>query len=222
MKEQLIKHALKDVESNMVLGLGSGSTMEIILEGLSVRIEKGLKVVGVSTSDKTTAICNRLGIPLTQIEKARKINIAIDGANEIDSDLNLIKGGGGSLLREKVVDCFADQLIIVADSSKKSEQLGSFDLPLEVAPFCWKFILKQKLSELECTAKIRTDENGEIFVTDNNNYILDCKFNEIQNPKELHQNLINIVGVYETGLFVNVVDKVILMKNNDVEIFDGK
>jgi ribose 5-phosphate isomerase A len=210
------EEAVKYVKNGMTLGLGSGSTVNWMLQKLSERIKEGLQVQGIPSSKKTEKLARELGIPLVDFSTTTHIDLAIDGADEIDGSLNLIKGGGGSLVREKVVDACADELIIIADSSKVVAQLGAFPLPIEVLPFGYEVVMK-KIEKLGGQPTLRRNEN-QAFVSDNGNYILDCQFGIIDNPGGLHEMLIQLVGVIETGIFAGMVDKVITVRNGEIEM----
>ncbi|MGM0904065.1 MAG: ribose-5-phosphate isomerase RpiA [Bacillota bacterium] len=211
------EEAVKYVENGMTLGLGSGSTVNWMLQKLSERIKKeGLQVQGIPSSRKTEKLARELGIPLVDFSTTTHIDLAIDGADEIDGSLNLIKGGGGSLVREKVVDACADELIIIADSSKVVPQLGAFPLPVEVLPFGYEVTMK-KIEKLGGQPTLRRKEN-QVFVSDNGNYILDCQFGIIDDPGGLQEMLIQLVGVIETGIFAGMADKVITARNGEIEM----
>ncbi|MFD1849590.1 ribose-5-phosphate isomerase RpiA [Oceanobacillus bengalensis] len=207
--------SVKYIKDGMILGLGSGSTVNWMLRALSERIKEGLRIEGIPSSKKTEKLAKELGIPLTDFSKTTKIDLAIDGADEIDGNLNLIKGGGGSLVREKVVDACADELIIIADSSKVVKQLGAFSLPVEVLPFGFE-VTVANIEKLGGIPKLRRKEN-EIFVSDNGNYILDCSFGTIDGAQALHEKLIRLVGVVETGIFSGMADKVIVARNGEIK-----
>lgn len=208
--------AVECIEDGMTVGLGSGSTVNWMLKKLGERVEKGLRIKGIPTSLKTERLATELGIPLTNFSDVDKIDLAIDGADEVDAHLNLLKGGGGSLVREKIVDAAADKLIIIVDESKVVSRLGTFSLPVEVVPFGWE-LTARNISKLRCVPKLREIDN-KVFVSNNDNYILDCKFAVIEQPKQLHVQLKSFVGVVETGLFIDMADKVIVAKQDNVEI----
>ncbi|MBY0099205.1 ribose-5-phosphate isomerase RpiA [Mesobacillus maritimus] len=208
--------AVKYVKNGMTLGLGSGSTVNWMLQCLSERINEGLQVRGIPSSKKTEKLARELGIPLVDFSTTTHIDLAIDGADEIDGALNLVKGGGGSLVREKVVDACADELIIIADSSKVVSQLGTFPLPVEVLPFGYEVTMKN-IERLGGIPVLRRKDK-EVFVSDNGNYILDCQFGKIEDALGLHGKLIQLVGVVETGIFAGMVEKVIVARNGQIEL----
>ena len=210
--------AIEYVKDDMVLGLGTGSTAYYSILKLSERIKDGLKVKAVSTSSSTTKLANELGIPLISLNAADHIDLTIDGADEIDSALNGIKGGGGALLYEKLVAASSRRVIWVADSSKKVNVLGRFPLPIEVIPFSYSHLLKQ-LDQLNMKPSLRYT-NGSIFVTDEGNYIIDLQLNVIENPYELHNRLKLMPGVVETGLFIGMADTVIIGDGDNIEVID--
>ena len=206
------------IKDGMTIGLGSGSTVYWTLKKLGEFVQQGMKVRGIPSSERTEGWAKEFGIPLIDFTDVDYLDIAIDGADEVDSNLNLSKGGGGSLLREKLVDVYARKLIIVVDHSKMVTQLGKFPLPVEVVPFGWEVTAK-RIKSLGCVPKLRMNEN-EIFVTNNGNYILDCQFDTIQNPAELHNQLKLLLGVVETGLFVDMTDIVIIGKDDGVKVVE--
>ncbi|TFB24449.1 ribose-5-phosphate isomerase RpiA [Filobacillus milosensis] len=208
--------AAEYIQDGMVIGLGSGSTMYWMLKALGQKVREGLSIQGIPSSIKTENWAREFGIPLTNFEKVNRLDLAIDGADEVDPHFNLIKGGGGSLLREKIVDQAADHFIVVVDDSKLVDELGAFPLPVEVVSFGWQLV-KYRIEQLGCQAELRK-RNGEVFVTNNQNYILDCQFNVIKKPEELHHKLKQMLGVVETGLFFNMTDRVIIGKDNEVKI----
>jgi ribose 5-phosphate isomerase A len=193
-----------------VLGLGSGSTASIALELLARRIAQGLDVTGIPTSEKTAALARKLGIPLTDFARHRRIDLTIDGADQIEAGtLNLIKGLGGALLREKIVAEASARMIVVADHTKLVKQLGSATpLPVEIVPFGWERAL-EKLQALGCSATLR--QAGEAaFLTDGGNCIADCSFAAIPDAAALQDRARRIAGVVETGLFVGLASQAIL------------
>lgn len=216
-KQVVGKKAVKFIEDGMVVGLGTGSTVYYMLEALGERVEKGLKIKGIPTSIKTEEIAKEFKIPLQDQSQVTNIDLALDGADEVDPNFNLIKGGGGSLLREKIIGSRVKQLIILIDESKRVDTLGNFGLPIEVVPFCWE-LTKKDIEALGGKAILRKEkEKGKVFVTDNGNYILDYDFGKIKDPKNLHERLKLITGVVETGLFYDMVSKVLIGSAGEVE-----
>ncbi|WP_164667829.1 ribose-5-phosphate isomerase RpiA [Virgibacillus doumboii] len=204
------------IEDGMTIGLGSGSTVYWMMKQVGLLIEKGRQVKGIPTSTRTEGWAKEFGIPLTDFASVQSIDLAIDGADEIDSQLNLVKGGGGSLVREKIVDALADKLIIIADESKMVTKLGEFPLPVEVVPFGYEATARN-IVQLGCSTSLRK-KNDEIFISDNGNYILDCEFNGISDPKRLHSRIKSMVGVVETGLFTDMTDLAIVGKSEGVTL----
>jgi ribose 5-phosphate isomerase A len=206
-KQLVGEKATEYIKDGMIVGLGTGSTAYFAIMKISEMVKNGLKIKGVPTSKQTEELALSLDIPLLEIADVTKIDITIDGADEYDSQKQLIKGGGGALLREKIIASVTDFYIIIANQSKQSEVLGSFALPVEVTPFAKEITLMQ-LRKLGCEPKLR-EKDGKLFITDNQNYIADCKFDKIENPEELNQKLNQIPGVVENGLFVNMANIII-------------
>ncbi|AYV67818.1 ribose 5-phosphate isomerase A [Niallia circulans] len=201
------------VKDGMTVGLGTGSTAYYVIKKMGEMIKKGVELKGVATSKATEKLASECGIQLIDINEVEQLDIAIDGADEIDDNFFAIKGGGGALLREKIIASAAKTFIVVADGSKKVQSLGKFPLPIEVVPFGYKHTEKA-IRKFGCKTAIR-QKDGKLFVTDNGNYIIDCSFPTIQNPTQLHQDLNNIVGVVENGLFINMVDVLISINEQD-------
>jgi ribose 5-phosphate isomerase A len=202
----------------MVVGLGTGSTAYFAIKRLGMMVAEGLDIVGIPTSDATEEIARESGIPLTDLEQYPEIDLTIDGADEVDPNLNLIKGMGGALLREKIVAQATRMEIIVVDPSKMVDILGTKSpLPVEVSRFGWRNCLKQ-LEELNCQANLRHREN-KAYSTDNGNYIIDCTFEHIDSPEATEQDVNNIPGVLENGLFLGLTDLVILSSEGGIKLF---
>jgi ribose 5-phosphate isomerase A len=210
--------AAEFVKDGMVIGLGSGSTVYWLLKRLGVLVEQGLNIKGIPSSKRTEGWAKEFNIPLTDFSQVQSLDLAIDGADEIDPEFNLTKGGGGSLLREKLVNAAAEKLIIIADESKMVSQLGKFPLPVEVVPFGWE-VTAQRIAKLGATPVLRKWD-GTVFMTNNGNYILDCDFQSIANPEELHQKLKLLLGVVETGLFIGMTDTIIIGGEDEVKVID--
>jgi ribose 5-phosphate isomerase A len=210
LKRQAGEKAVEHIEDGMIVGLGTGSTVEYTLRKLGKLVRDGLKITGVPTSVHTKRIANEEKIPLTTIEENPVIDVTIDGADEVDSDLNLIKGGGGALTREKIIAYNSKKVMIVIDDSKIVKALGiDFPLSVEVTKFGWTST-KKTLEELKCNVELRKVMDDEPFITDNSNYILDCEFERINEPERLEMEINNIPGVVENGLFIGLVDEVIV------------
>ncbi|MEM8533915.1 MAG: ribose-5-phosphate isomerase RpiA [Chloroflexota bacterium] len=205
-KRQAAERALDYVQSNTRIGLGSGSTARHMLRGLAERLADGRlqNVVGVPTSEATAALAHQLGIPLTTLDDCPQLAYTLDGADEIDPQLNLIKGLGGALLREKIVASSAEQFFVLADSSKLVMQLGEHTgVPVEVIPFA-QTLCSQRLSDLGGQPKLRQNDEGKPFYTDEGNIILDCHFVTMADPGALNVAIMAIPGVVDHGLFLGI------------------
>ncbi len=216
LKQLAGEYAATFVKDGMKIGLGTGSTVYWTIEKLGERVKEGLSFQAVPTSKETAVLAQQLNIPLISLNDIQSLDLTIDGADEIDSNLHLIKGGGGALLREKIVASSSKELIIIADESKLVTHLGTFPLPVEIIPFSWKQT-ESKIQSLGCQTTLRL-KNNETFITDNNNMIIDCVFpHNITNPANLHNHLKMITGVVETGLFVNMTSKAIIGTKNGIQ-----
>lgn len=209
-KELAALEAVKYVKSGMTIGLGTGSTATFMINELGRQITNGLSITGIPSSETTRKLAMEQGIPLISLDKSNRIDITIDGTDEFDPYLQLIKGGGGALLYEKILAYNSDLVIIIADSKKQVDRLGSFKLPIETIPIATQKI-KQSLIKMELQPKLRQIE-GENFITDEGNYILDLNINHITNISKLNQTLKQIPGVIETGLFLDMADIIIVGK----------
>jgi len=226
-KKAAAVRALDFIEPGMKLGLGTGSTAEHFVRVLGERVKEGLHIVGVPTSERTGKLAGSLGIPLTNLDDTPHLDITIDGADELDIELRLIKGGGGALLREKIVATASDRMIVIADASKLVTTLGAFPLPVEVIPFgCTATAQKMAdvASAFGCTGKIarRTDEYGEPFFTDSENFIFDCTFGTIPDPDGLAAALNRIAGVVDNGLFIGIANLAIVGTPSGTNIIEAK
>jgi ribose 5-phosphate isomerase A len=219
-KRNAATRAVAAVESKMVLGLGSGSTASLAIELLGQRVAQGLDVTGIPTSERTAALARKFGIPLTDFAQHRRIDLTIDGADQIETGtLNLIKGLGGALLREKIVAEASARMIVVADHTKQVQQLGAATpLPVEIVPFGWQITL-EKLPALGCTAALRRVD-GKAFISDGGHYIADCSFATIPDAAALQAQLKRITGVVETGLFVGLASQAILGTDDGVTVLE--
>jgi len=214
MKHAAAARALESVRDGMRLGIGTGSTAEIFIKLLGARVAEGLDVIGVPTSERSRLLCEKLHIKLTTLDDCPELDLDIDGTDEIDKALHLIKGGGGALLREKIVAQAAHEVLIIADGSKLVERLGTFALPVEVNPFglqaTWRAIEKLLLRlNLEAKPYLRK-KNGVTFVTDGGHYILDLPLQSIPDPHTLSLGLHAIAGVVEHGFFLGITSKAII------------
>ncbi|WP_316831209.1 ribose-5-phosphate isomerase RpiA [Pedobacter aquatilis] len=210
--------AVQLVKDNDVVGLGTGTTATYAIQELAERINQGLKITAAASSVKTEALASSYGIQILKLETLGSIDISIDGADEFTSSLNLIKGGGGALFREKIVASLSKNRIIVTDSSKKVDQLGAFTVPVEVIPLALQYVLNQ-LEKLNGKGSLRK-HNGENFITDNGNYIVDTDFGLINDPETLAIALNQIDGVLAHGLFINLTSKVIMARGEEISIFE--
>lgn len=214
-KLQAAQRALDFVESGMTLGLGSGSTAAKFVDLLGERVRGGLELVCVPTSEATRAQAERLGIPLTTLDQMPFLDLTIDGADELDNELRLVKGGGGALLREKIVAMASQRMIVIADHTKRVETLGRYPLPVEVVCFglaATRHMIELLAAEASCTGDIalRLARDGRPFVTDSGNYLFDCAFERIDDPEALDEALKLVPGVVENGLFLGIADAAII------------
>jgi len=210
MKQTAAEKAVEHIQNNTIIGLGTGSTIQYALEKISERIQKeNLSIQGIPTSNTTKKTAQHLNIPLTTLEEHPTIDLTIDGADEVDSNLNLIKGAGGALTREKIIAYHSKTLIIIVDDSKVVKSLGMNNpIPVEILQFSYT-ATQHCLEELGCTTTLRTIVN-EPYITDNGNYIIDCEFPRIPEPEALEMQINMIPGVVENGLFINMADMVII------------
>jgi len=214
------KKAVQYINDGMTVGLGTGSTSTFAVDLLGQRLSTDFQIIGMATSMKTEKQAKDLGIKLIEIDEADEIDIAIDGADEVSPDLSLIKGLGGALLREKKVEKKAKELIIIIDDTKLVEKLGKGPLPIEISVKNHE-ITEENIAKLGCNVELRIESNSKPFVTDNGNYICHCQFeNGIDKPKELDTKLMNISGVIDTGLFINMATKIIIGSPNGTKIID--
>jgi len=196
------------VKPSMTVGLGTGSTAYWAIEKIGELVAAGLQIRAIATSVQSDTQARSLGIPMITFEQLDHIDIDIDGADEVDEHLALIKGGGGALLREKIIASASREFVVVADDSKLVTRLGKFPLPVEVVPFGWEMTLR-RIVPLGCHAAVRQHE-GKPFVTDNGNYIVDCRFGEIDDAEVLDEKLKRIPGIVETGLFLKMASRAVI------------
>jgi ribose 5-phosphate isomerase A len=223
-KRKAALRAVKHINDGFIVGLGSGSTIAYAFQEIGKRIKnEGLGIHGVPTSYQAFMLATRYGIPVTTLDEHPKLDLAIDGTDQIDEKLNLIKGMGGALLREKIVAAAAKQFIIVADESKMTDCLGkNQQVPMEVLPFAFATVTP-KIREMKGNPFLRegTNKVGPV-ITDNGNFIVDADFGLIKNPKELEYKLKSIPGIIETGLFIGMADIAYIGTSTSVEIFKRK
>lgn len=205
------------VEDGMTLGLGTGSTASYAIRFLGMKVSEGMRLRGVPTSEATAALARECGIPLISLKEAGRIDLTIDGADEVDTQMRMIKGGGGALLREKIVAAASDAVIIIVDASKVVQKLGSFPLPVEVVPFGAAYV-QSMIESLGARPTLRGGEANP-FITDDGHYILDCAFRTIERPEELSAMLNATPGVVDTGLFIGVTDALIVGRGDQTKVF---
>ncbi|MAS06406.1 MAG: ribose 5-phosphate isomerase A [Ahrensia sp.] len=214
LKTAAARAALAHVEDGMKLGIGTGSTAEAFVHLLAEKVGDGMRVVGVPTSERTARLCLELGVPLTSLDEEPRLDLCIDGADEIDPALNLTKGGGGALLREKIVAFASAKMIVIADESKLVDALGAFALPIEVNPFgleATRLDVQNAYRDLGYSGELRLRvRSGDAFETDGGHYILDASFGHISNPKALSDALHAIPGVVEHGMFIGMASLAIV------------
>ena len=214
------EHAVQYVTDGMTVGLGTGTTSAFAIKAIGQKIPHGLNVKAVASSIESEQLAKDAGITIVPFSHINIIDIYIDGADEIDEDLNLIKGGGGALLREKILAFNSKQFVVIVDEHKLVKPLGKLPLPVEVTPFALELTTRQ-LQKLGCTTTVR-QKDGKSYITDNKNFIIDCDFQKIDQVEELHQLIKAIPGVVENGLFLNqMVSKVIVgYENGEVKVVE--
>ncbi|MEE9125464.1 MAG: ribose-5-phosphate isomerase RpiA [candidate division NC10 bacterium] len=215
----ITEHALEFIQKGHVVGLGTGRAATDFVRALGRRVKAGLRIRGVPTSQATADLAQQLGIPLTTLNEVERIDVTVDGADEVDPQLDLMKGLGGALVREKIVAAASERLVIVVGSGKLVPLLGTRGiLPVEVVPFGLVFCRTQLL-KLECDPSPRVTD-GRLFQTDNGNHILDCKISVLTNPAELEQAIQAVPGVVGTGLFLGMAHTVLVQDGEEVEILE--
>ena len=214
-KQVAARAAVELVVPGSVVGLGSGSTASYAVRFLGERVREGLKIVGIPTSQKTAELAQQLGVPLGTLQEYAHIDIDIDGADEVDPQLNLIKGGGGAFLREKIIASVSRRFIVIADSAKQVARLGKFPLPVEVIPFA-QGLITSRIAALGAQVSLRRYADGNPYVTDEGHHILDCTFGEIADPAALAQKLRAIPGAVEHGLFIGMAEMALIGKGGSV------
>jgi len=222
-KRAAAAEAIKLVQPGMTLGLGTGSTAAHFIDLLGEKVSNGLSVIGIPTSEASSRQALSVGIELIQPDETTQIDLAIDGADEVGPGLTLIKGGGGALLREKIIAEAAREFVVIADASKNLPQLGAFPLPVEIEDFAWALTIRRLRETLTQQSyrtpalQIRATKTGEPFLSDGGNLIVDCKLERIKDPAALENGLRKLPGVIETGLFVGIANKVIIAGENGPE-----
>lgn len=225
LKRQAAAQALAHVRDGMKLGLGTGSTAKHFVELLGERVRDGLKVIGVPTSEATRALAEQCGVALTTLDDIDRLDLTVDGADEVDPALNLIKGGGGALLREKIVAAASDRMIVIADDSKWVPALGRFPLPIEVVPFglaATQRAIVQAFSQCGLSGEmaVRAGPNGHAFVTDGGHWIVDARLGTITDAPRLAALLGAIPGVVEHGLFIGLASTALLAGSQGIRVFE--
>jgi ribose 5-phosphate isomerase A len=225
-KENAAMAAMEFVEDGMTIGLGTGSTAKYFVEMLAEEVADGLVVRCIETSEQTRRLASSLGVPLIPFEQVERIHLTVDGADEVDPQGQLIKGGGAALLREKIIANASDHMVVIADPSKQVERLGKFPLPVEVTPFGYTITAKLVYDVLAASGidrprvQLRSLTNGELVVTDGGNHILDCHCERIPDAEALAARLSNVPGVVEHGLFIGLARTVIIGNENGATVFE--
>jgi ribose 5-phosphate isomerase A len=214
-KEAAARASLQFIKEGQVVGLGTGSTAAYFIKLLAEKVKNGLKIRGIPTSIRSGELARSLGIPLTTLDECQEIAVTVDGADEVDPQLRLIKGGGGAMLREKIVASATRQLVIVADASKQVPMLGRFPLPVEVIRFAQALVAK-RIQALGADVQLRTGADGKPYVTDENNHILDCRFGQIPDADGLARQLSEMPGIVEHGLFVGMASVALFARGSEI------
>lgn len=227
LKRQAAARALEAVRDGMRLGLGTGSTAKHFVELLGEKVRAGMKVIGVPTSEATRADAIRCGIALTTLDEIDRLDLTVDGADEIDPKLNLIKGGGGALLREKIVAAASDRMIVIADDSKWVDALGRYPLPVEVVPFgiaATRRAMAEAFAQCRVSGQmvVRTGNDGHVFVTDSGHWIVDAHLGRIEDAPRLAACLGAIPGVVEHGLFTNLASVAVLAGGQGIRVVERR
>ncbi len=217
-KEAAAKASLRFIRDGQVVGLGTGSTAAHFVRLLGEQVKNGLKIRGIPTSERSREQAESLGIPLITLDECQVIDVTVDGADEFDPQLRLIKGGGGALLREKIVASATKQLVIVADATKRVPVLGKFPLPVEVIKFARPLVAK-KIAALGADVQTRLQPDGTKYLTDENNHILDCRFGQISDADALARQLSGMPGVVEHGLFIGMASIVLVANGSEIAEF---
>ena len=215
-KESAARASLEYIKDGHVVGLGTGSTAAYFIKLLGEKVKNGLRIRGIPTSVRSDELARSLGIPVITLDDCQEIDVTVDGADEVDPELRLIKGGGGAALREKIVASATKQLVIVADASKRVQRLGKFPLPVEVIKFAQPLVAK-RIATMGASVQLRRNADGTPYVTDENNHILDCHFGEIHDPDNLGRELSEMPGVVEHGLFLGMASVALFARASEIE-----
>lgn len=214
-KEAAARASLQFIEDGQVVGLGTGSTAAHFIKLLGEKVKNGLRIRGIPTSIRSKELAESLGIPLITLDDCQELDVTVDGADEVDPQLRLIKGGGGAMLREKIVASATKKMIVVADASKQVQHLGKFPLPVEVIRFAQAVVAK-RIRALGADVQLRMDASGKPYITDENHHILDCHFGEIRDPDSLARELSCMPGVVEHGLFINIASVALFARGDKI------
>ena len=214
-KEAAARASLEFIKDGQVVGLGTGSTAAYFIRLLGEKVKQGLRVRGIPTSKRSLELAQSLGIPLTTLDDCQEIAVTVDGADEVDPQLRLIKGGGGAMLREKIVASATRQLVIVADASKQVPVLGRFPLPVEVIRFAQALVAK-RIEAMGADVQLRKGADGNPYLTDENNHVLDCHFREIRDAERIARQLSDMPGVVEHGLFIGMASVALFARGNEI------
>jgi ribose 5-phosphate isomerase A len=214
-KEAAARASLRFVKDGQIVGLGTGSTAAYFIQLLGEEVKNGLRIRGIPSSDRSREQAASLGIPLTTLDEFPQIDVTVDGADEVDPHLRMIKGGGGALLREKIVASATRQFVIITDASKRVPVLGKFPLPVEVIKFARAVVVK-KIESLGAEVEVRRGADGTPYLTDENNYILDCRFGQIADADGLARQLSDMPGIVEHGLFIGMASVVLVANGSEI------
>lgn len=221
LKEMAAREAVKDVKGGMVVGLGSGSTASIAIRLIGDRVREGADIVGIPTSRESEALGRSVGIRIGELKDHPRVDLTIDGADEVDPNLDLVKGLGGALVREKIVAAATVEEVIVVDDSKLVQYLcQKAPLPVEIVRFSYEATVR-RLEQFGCVPKMRF-KDGAMFVTDNGNYIADCRFPKIEDARRMEAEINLVPGVVDNGLFVGLTSKVIVASKDGIKVLERK
>jgi ribose 5-phosphate isomerase A len=214
-KQAAARASLQFIKQGQVVGLGTGSTAKYFIELLGEEVRQGLRIRAIASSIRSQEQAISVGIPITTFDQCQQIDVTVDGADEVDPQLRLIKGGGGALLREKIVASATKKFVIIVDATKRVPVLGKFPLPVEVIKFA-RPLIEKEIAALGAKVELRCSPNGQPYLTDENNYILDCHFGQIPNADALARKLSDMPGVVEHGLFIGMASMVLVADGEKV------